>query len=116
FFETRRVAPLVCGATAWIAQNLSCGYYLLFFSPVMGIYLVWELTRRRLWTDRNIVGSLAAATGSVIAVTVPFLVPYAELRRLGFSARSLGETGRFSADVYNYFTADVGMALWGRAM
>src|SRR5439155_9127000 len=90
FFETRRISPLVLGATAWIAQNLSCGYYLLFFSPVMGIYLVWELTRRRLWTDKSIVGSLAAATCGVIAAPVPFLVPYAELRRLGFSARSLG--------------------------
>ena len=34
---------------AWIAQNLSCGYYLLFFSPVVVVYLAWELTMRSLW-------------------------------------------------------------------
>jgi len=79
-FATGRIRPLAGAAAAWIAQNLSCGYYLLFFSPVMGIYLVWELTRRRLWTDKSIVGSLAAATCGVIAVTVPFAVLGSALR------------------------------------
>ena len=36
YFETRRLAPLAGASLAWIAQNLSCGYYLLFFSPVVG--------------------------------------------------------------------------------
>ena len=34
FFDTRRAASLAGATAAWIAQNLSCGYYLLFFSPV----------------------------------------------------------------------------------
>ena len=49
------------GAAAWIAQNLSCGYYLLFFTPVLALYLAWELTRRRLWTDRSVVIRMASA-------------------------------------------------------
>src|SRR5204863_9211394 len=32
-FATGRIRPLAGAAAAWIAQNLSCGYYLLFFSP-----------------------------------------------------------------------------------
>ena len=44
---------------------------------------------------------------------MPFLLPYLELRRLGFSPRSLTETKRFSADVYAYFTADPNLRLWG---
>ncbi len=114
YVETRRLAPLAGGTLAWIAQNLSCGYYLLFFTPAMGIFLAWELTRRRLWADRQVWRHLLIAAAAVAVATVPFLMPYLELRRLGFSPRSLGETGRFSSDVYGYLTTDVRMALWGR--
>ena len=53
------------------------------------------------------------AIAIVLAATAPFLLPYVELRRLGFSPRSLAETRRFSADVYAYFTADPNLRLWG---
>src|SRR5688572_16984191 len=33
FFATGRLSALSGGAAAWLVQNLSCGYYLLFFSP-----------------------------------------------------------------------------------
>jgi hypothetical protein len=50
----------------------------------------------------------------VLAATAPFLLPYAELRQLGFNPRSLAETRHFSADVYAYFTADPNLRLWGK--
>ena len=65
YFETRRIAPLAGGTAAWIAQNLSCGYYLLFFAPAMGIFLLWETMRRRLWTDTSVLIRLACATAVV---------------------------------------------------
>src|ERR1700730_7351678 len=116
YFETRRLAPLAGGAAAWIAQNLSCGYYLLFFAPVVAIFVTWEITRRRLWTDTSLLIRLAGAALVVAVVTAPFLIPYVELRRLGFSPRSLDETSRFAADVYGYLTADVGMRVWGHTV
>jgi hypothetical protein len=93
---------------------LSCGYYLLFFSPVVALYLAIEITCRRLWSDRVVLTRVAAAMMVVGLVTLPFLLPYWQLRQLGFRARSLTETTRYSADVLAYFTADVGMYLWGR--
>ena len=112
-FSTGRLRPLAGAAVAWIAQNLSCGYYLLFFSPVVALYLAWELTTRRLWTDRRALIRAAGLCAVVFIVTLPFLLPYLELRRLGFDPRSLTETKRFSADVYAYFTADPGLWFWG---
>jgi len=112
-FSTGRLRPLAGAAVAWIAQNLSCGYYLLFFSPVVALYLAWELTTRRLWTDRRALVRAAGMCAVVFIVTLPFLLPYLELRRLGFDPRSLTETKRFSADVYAYFTADPGLWFWG---
>jgi hypothetical protein len=116
FFVTRRTAPLAGAVIAWIAQNLSCGYYLLFFSPIVALYLAWELTMRRLWRDRGVLARLAAAFVAMTAVTLPFLLPYVRLRALGFHSRSLDETLTFSADVFAYATADVHLRLWGGSM
>jgi hypothetical protein len=112
-FATGRTLPLAGASLAWLTQNLSCGYYLLFFSPIVVLYIGWELTRRGLWTDARTLARVGLAIAIVIGATVPFLLPYLELRHLGFNPRSLAETRRFSADVYAYFTADPNLRVWG---
>jgi hypothetical protein len=112
-FATGRIRPLAGATAAWLVQNLSCGYYLLFFTPIVILYIAWELTRRRLWSDRRTLIHTGLAIVMVLAATAPFLMPYVELRRLGFDPRSLIEIRRFSADVYAYFTADPNLRLWG---
>ena len=37
YFEARRALPLAGGAAAWLLQNLSCGYYLMYFAPVVAM-------------------------------------------------------------------------------
>src|SRR5207253_5092719 len=104
YFQSRRMLLLAGGAAAWLLQNLSCGYYLLFFSPVILIYISWELAIRRAgW--RTLV-QVAAALACVALATAPFALPYLQLRELGFGPRPIAEIERFSADVYAYFTAD----------
>ena len=49
----------------------------------------------------------------VTAVTLPFLLPYLELRRLGFGPRALNEVKAFSADVFSYWTSPAESWLWG---
>ena len=68
---------------------------------------------RGLWRDATSGARSPRLARSSLAATLPFLLPYLELRRLGFSPRSLAETRRFSADVYAYFTADPNLRLWG---
>jgi len=113
YFRTGRVAPLAGAAAAWVLQNLSCGYYLLFFSPIVLAFIAWELTRSNRWRDRRALVHVAIVCVVVAVATAPFLLPYIELRRLGFSPRSLAETRRFSADVYAYLTADPNLRFWG---
>ena len=110
YFVTGRVRGLAGGAAAWLLQNLSCGYYLLFFSPIVIAYLAWGLITTR---NRRAVRDVALACTCVGVATLPFLLPYLELRRLGFDPRALGEAERFSADVYAYFTADANVRAWG---
>jgi len=99
------LVPLAGAGAAWLIQNLSCGYYLFFFSPIVVAYMVWEITTRRLWTDSRTLLQLAALAAAVAAATTPFLMPYLRLRQLGGTPRSLAETIRFSADTHAYFTA-----------
>jgi len=113
-FSTGRLRPLAGAAAAWIWQNLSCGYYLLFFSPIVILYIAWELTTRGLWRNRRVLVGVAAACAMVFIVTLPFLLPYLELRGLGFGPRSRIETEHYSADVYAYFTADPNLRFWGK--
>jgi hypothetical protein len=116
FFVTRSPRALAGGSAAWLVQNLSCSYYLIFFSPLLAIYVAWELTTRRLWRDVQTLGRVAMAGAAVVVATIPFVVPYVALRRMGFAARSIGETDRFSANVYAYLTADPNASLWGGVM
>jgi hypothetical protein len=113
YFDDGRVRALVLAGAAWLLQNLSCGYYLLFFAPVLAIYIGWELTVREWWRNGRVIGALALVAIVVGAATLPFLLPYLELRRLGFLPRSLAETKKFSADVYGYLTIDPNLRLWG---
>ncbi len=116
YFETRRITPLAGAALALAAQNLSSGYYLLFFAPFAAAFGIWQIAIRGLWRDRRVWAHLAAATVTVAAITAPFLAPYAAVRSQGFVERTFTEVSRFSADVFSYATAFPGQRLWGSSM
>jgi hypothetical protein len=113
FFETRRIAPLAGATAAWTAQNLSCSYYLIYFTPILALYLAWEFTTRRLWRDARAIGAVSLAVVVVVVATTPFVLPYVRLRGLGFMPRSIEETRRFSANVYSYLTVEPTLRVWG---
>ena len=113
FFVTRRLLPLVGATLALIAQNLSNGYYLLFFSIFVAGYCLAEMADRRAWRDRRVVLGLAAAASVAVLATVPVLVPYLALRSLGFERRGLIEVQAFSADALAWVTASPWHRLWG---
>jgi hypothetical protein len=113
YFETGRVRALAGASLALVAQNLSCGYYLLYFHPFVAAYVLWEIAQRRLWRHRTVWIRLSLAALGVAAATIPFILPYAELRAVLAASRSLPEVARYSADVYSYATASEGLTLWG---
>jgi hypothetical protein len=112
-FSRTVVVPLIGAAAALVAQNLSNGYFLLFFAPFVLAYALFEIATRRLWTHASVWISLSFAAIGVTAVTLPFLFPYLELRRLGFGPRVLNEVKAFSADVFSYWTSPGESWLWG---
>jgi hypothetical protein len=113
YFSTGKSGPVVGAVTAWVVQNLSCGYYFLYFSPVIALYVAWEITVRRLWSNARVLAAIAAAFAATAMLTVPFMLPYLALRDLGFSPRGAREVDRFAADVYSYLTAAPNLHVWG---
>jgi hypothetical protein len=111
-----RVAPLAGAAVALVAQGLSSGYYLLYFTPLAVAFGLWEIGQHRLWRNRRVWTTLAVAGLLATVVVVPFLLPYAALRTQGLGARSRAEVSRFSADVYSYATAFPEQRIWGSVL
>ena len=116
YFHTRRLRPLAGATLALVAQNLSSGYYLLFFMPFAVAFALWQVVHLGLWRNRRMWLELSGAAVAVAAMTAPFLLPYGALRGQGFAERSLNEVFRFSADVYSYGTASGEQQLWGTVM
>ena len=115
-FDSGRWRPLAGGVLALIAQNLSCGYYLVFFTPVVGIYVLYEMWDCGRLGDVRLWGRMLLAALVTAVATWPFLWPYLELRRLGFPARSLDEVRSYSADVLAYLTTSPEVRVWGARM
>ncbi len=113
YFETGRLRALVGGSAALITQNLSCGYYVMFFSPFVAAYAMYELAARRRLGDWAAWRALGMAAIVVALVTLPFLTPYLEVRNSGVGVRSLGEITAFSADVHGFATASERLKWWG---
>lgn len=113
FFATRRVAPLAGATLALVAQNLSNGYYLIFFAPFVAAYCLYEIVDRRLWIDPRVLAGVACAGIVTLVVAIPFLVPYLALRTTGFAARGILEVRAYSADVLSWVTAPSDSPVWG---
>src|SRR5262245_11235706 len=108
-----RWRPLLGAASALVVQNLSCTYYLMFFSPFAAAYVLWEIWRRRLWGRPRLWLQLATAAIVVGVLTVPLLLPYAMVQEQLQIARSRGELSMYAADVYSYATAVSEQIVWG---
>ena len=113
YFDTRRAWPLAGAAAALVAQHLSCGYFLVYFAPFAAAYVLYEIADRGAWREWRMWGALAAAAAAVLAITVPFLLPYVELRARGFGPRPFEEIVHDSADVYSYLVAHEAQRFWG---
>ena len=116
YFEGGRTRALVGATAAVVLQGLSSGYYLLYFSPFVLAYVVWEMWRTRRLSDRRTWFALIAAAAVAAAVSAPFVVPYIRASRELELSRSLSETTRLSADVYSYATASTAQRYWGERL
>ncbi len=93
FARTRRRAWLALFAIAWVAQGLCNGYFLLHVPLLVGLWLLWFTTHRRVPLR-----PLLAACAVAALLLLPSLAGYRDLHeRLGL-ARDVNELQAYAAD------------------
>jgi hypothetical protein len=113
YIITSRPRALAGGAAALLMQNWSCGYYLIFFTPLAVLFVVHQLFAAGRGGDRRAWLMLFAAGLAVVAGTWPFLAMYLEAQRVHGFERPLAEIVSFSADIFSYLTAPETLKLLG---
>jgi hypothetical protein len=114
FFTTGRLRALAGGTAALVAQALSCGYYLAYFTPFAVAYCLFEIGARQRMRDVRTWRALIAAGAIALVVVGAFLWPYATVRRGGdVGVRARGEIEHFSADTHAFATISQRSWLWG---
>ncbi len=113
YVNSGRVRPLVGATAALVAQALSCGYHLLFFTPFAVAWGFHQMLAGRRWRDARRWRGLLIAAFLMALLVVPLLSPYLEVRRAGTIFRGASEVDQFSADVYAYLSAPETLRFWG---
>lgn len=113
FVMTGSNRALVGGTAALVMQNLSCGYYLLYFAPFVPLFVlhrmwaVGDLGKVRTWAG------LMSAGVATLAFTLPFLLPYSQAQQTFGFERPYSEVVQFSANVWSYLTASENLTFFG---
>ena len=100
---------LVLFAVALVVQGLCSSYYLVFFSVVLGLWLLWFPRRGE---GRLVFGVLVAGMCAIVAL-LPIAIRYSYVHRFYGLARPFYEIVSLSADVTSYLTAHQTLRLWG---
>jgi hypothetical protein len=99
---------LVLLGAAWVLQGLTNGYYLVYVSVLLGLWVAWfgrSAAPRR-------VAELVLAWAAAVACLAPVLVQYARWHARYAFERTLGEIEALSADVLSLLVPAPGLAHW----
>jgi hypothetical protein len=111
YFRSGSTDPLLgAGAALW-AQNLSSGYYMVFFGPFVALYAGAEMWARGRLRDLRVWRDLLVTMLVAIAATLPFAMPYL-IRQRG-ARRPMSEVVWYSADLKGWLTASPLLHVWG---
>jgi F5/8 type C domain len=101
---------LVLFAAAWFFQGLCNGYYLLFFSVFVGMWVLWfasPFSRRRQFLAIGLAWAIAAIP------MLPLLLRYRAIHASFGFTRDFATIREFGADVAAVLYATPHLALWG---
>jgi hypothetical protein len=109
FVETGKRRWLALYAAAWLLQGAANGYALVFFSVLVGLWVLWFVVAAREW---RALAMIAVATVVAALPLAPILAKYLAVHELHGFARDLAEIRSFSADLGAVFCAPGQLALW----
>jgi hypothetical protein len=110
YLRDRRPQWLVLFGAGWLVLALCNGYYLLFFTVLVGIWILWFAPPfSKPQTFRAILATLIISAVPL----VPLLWRYKAIhQQLGF-VRDFGTTRQYGADVLGLLNTDPALTIWG---
>jgi hypothetical protein len=110
FLETRQRRWLLLFAGSWLLQSTTNGYFFVFFSILVALWISWFVIGQRRWRDLRLI-LLSVAMAAI--PLVPLFYRYQTVHvRHGFS-RDLGEVAVYSANVGSLLCAPDNLYFWG---
>jgi hypothetical protein len=110
YLETQRRRWLLLFGGCWLLQAVSNGYLLVFFSVLVGCWMLWFVILPRRWHELGwIVTTIAVAALPL----VPILARYLSVHAYYGFARQAEEIAGYSADVAAVACASRYLAVWG---
>jgi hypothetical protein len=110
YLETGRRRWLAVYGVAWLLQGAANGYMLVFFSVLVGLWLVWFGVAGRRWRAVAAVGGTTVLAALPLA---PILLRYIEAHRYYGLVRFPAEVRAFSADMAGVLCAPPALTVWG---
>jgi len=107
---------LAGGTASLVMLHWSCGYYILFFAPCVVAFCLHELWRaNHLRSSQRWAGLITAGAVS-LALTLPVLLPYLNVRATYGFQRGREEILSFSANLWALATSSQALTIWGPVM
>jgi hypothetical protein len=110
FVESGRWRWLALFAMSWMLQGASNGYFLVYFTVLIGLWVLWFLAASRRWRDA---GLIAIAAAVALLPLAPILYRYLVTQRALGLSRNLGEIASFGADIAAPLCAPASLTFWG---
>lgn len=107
---------LAGGTASLVMLHWSCGYYILFFAPCVAAFCLHELWRAGHLRSLSRWLGLISAGGASLALTLPVLLPYLDVRSTYGFQRGREEILSFSANLWALATSSQALTVWGSVM
>jgi hypothetical protein len=109
YLETGRRRWLIVFGAAWMLQGAANGYFLVYFSVVVGLWTAWFVVAPRRWRD---LATIAVAAVVAALPLVPIVVRYVRVHsRHGFE-RGIDEIRTFGGDIASMLCAPRELTFW----
>ena len=110
YLETRRRRWLALFGVCWMLQGAANGYFLVFFSVVVGLWVAWFVIARRRWADLAWIGATLMVA---VLPLVPILMRFRSAHAHYGLSRPPEEIAGFGADIAALLCASTSLELWG---
>jgi hypothetical protein len=109
YWQTGRWRWLACLTAGVVLNGLTCGYFLLYFSVLLGIAIVWlTIATRDLGKAAHVGGAMAVALASLW----PIIGTFRDVQREWQLRRRVEEIESLSVDVSNFIAGSDALAIW----